>query len=187
MSTPSPVTGYILAGGLSRRLGRDKAALPWRGTTLLEYMTEILSTVSSTVQIIGRGAFPDLVPGIGPIGGILTALHSSTTEANLIIAVDLPLLTSDFLKYFNERCRQTDRLVTACKIESSFPVCLGVRASLKPVVDDYVAAGKRSLHGLIESCNPEIVSSRDLAEAGFAASLFTNINTEADYQSALRL
>src|SRR5881394_2170013 len=104
MSTPSPASGFILAGGQSVRLGRDKANLDWHGRPLLNHMVELLATVCDPVRIVGRGDLPDAIPGLGPIGGIFTALMSTATDLNLIVAVDLPLLTSHFLNDLKEWC-----------------------------------------------------------------------------------
>jgi molybdopterin-guanine dinucleotide biosynthesis protein A len=200
MSTPSP-TGYVLAGGLSRRLGRDKALLPWQKTTLLDHVTQLLGTVCHEVYIVGRhqtalpskescrepaGWLPDRTSGLGPVGGISTALHASQAEENIVVAVDLPSLTSEFLKYFKERCLYTLRPLTVCKIESAFPLCLGIRTSFVRVVDEYIAAGHRSIHGLIEGSDSELISLQDLVDVGFSAAIFTNINSESDYQAALK-
>ena len=59
------ITGFVLAGRQSRRMGRDKAMLDWRGQRLLDHMTQLLSTVADPVQIIGRGALPDRIPNCG--------------------------------------------------------------------------------------------------------------------------
>jgi molybdenum cofactor guanylyltransferase len=206
MSTPRPLTGFVLAGGLSRRLGRDKASLPWpepprrfaapflraegsSGFTLLDNMVEILATACDPVFLVGRRTargLPDHTVGLGPVGGISTALHRSRTDHNIIVAVDLPLLTSDFVKYFKERCQQSDRYVTACKIGSAFPLCVGIRTDFKDAVDHYIAAGHRSVHGLIEAGNPLVISLDELRRAGFSESIFTNINSESDYTAALK-
>src|SRR4051812_25688997 len=116
MSTPSPASGFILAGGQSVRLGRDKATLDWHGQPLLHHMVEVLSTVCDPVRVVGRGDLPDRTPGLGPMGGIITALASSTNAVNLIVAVDLPLLTSRFLNYLKQRCESSSRDLVVCKI-----------------------------------------------------------------------
>jgi molybdopterin-guanine dinucleotide biosynthesis protein A len=185
MSTPSPASGFILAGGQSVRLGRDKATLEWHGRHLLDHMVELLSGVCNSVQIVGRGNLPDLTPGLGPIGGILTALASSTTDLNLIVAVDLPLLTSSFLKYLKARSESSSRDLVVCKIASGFPLCWGARRNLRPGIDAYIASGQRSLHGLIGTTNCDVISTSQLQEAGFSEGIFANINTELDYRMTL--
>jgi molybdopterin-guanine dinucleotide biosynthesis protein A len=183
-------------------MGRDKALLPWvpPGFTLLDHVTHLLASVCHPVFIVGRQIpllvkegyrepaswLPDRVPGIGPLGGLSSALHQSQSENNIVIAVDLPFLTSDFLKYFKERCHHSSRPLTVCKIESAFPLCLGIRTDFRNIVDEYVASGSRSVQGLIEANNPEIISVNDLLSAGFSTSIFTNINTLTDYQLAIK-
>src|SRR5579871_732659 len=120
MSTPPQITGYVLAGGASRRFGRDKALVSWNqpSLTLLDHMVQLLGHVCSPVRIIGRGQLMDIQSGLGPIGGINTALAHSKTPENIIVAVDLPFLTVDFLKYFKERLKESQRPLTVCKIGS---------------------------------------------------------------------
>ena len=188
MSTPPPVTGYVLAGGLSRRMGRDKALLPWPPTslTLVDHMVRLLAHICNPVHIIGRGQMMDAQPGLGPIGGIATALHESQSPENIIVAVDLPFLTADFLKYFKERSQRSQRQLTACKIGSSFPLCLGIRSELVSGVDGYIDSGGRSVQGFLESHTVEIIALEQLQEAGFGSELFANINTHAEYEAALK-
>jgi molybdopterin-guanine dinucleotide biosynthesis protein A len=187
MSTPRPVTGYVLAGGASRRIGRDKALLPWTPTplTLLDHMVQLLAHVCDPVHIVGRRPLMDSRPGLGPIGGIATALHESESAENIIVAVDLPFLTADFLKYFKERSLRSQCQLTACKIRSSFPLCLQIRTEVVTAVNSYIDSGGRSVHGFIETLPTEIITPEQLWEAGFSDEIFVNINTPADYEAAL--
>lgn len=187
MSTPRPVTGYVLAGGASRRMGRDKSLLPWAPSplTLLDHIAQLLAHICEPVQIIGRGPIMDVRSGLGPIGGIATALRKSQTAENIIVAVDLPFLTVDFLKYFKERSQRSQCQLTACKIRSSFPLCLGVRTELAAALDAYIDTGGRSVRGFIDRHPTEILAAEQLLEAGFGSEIFANINTQADYEAAL--
>src|SRR5215207_2671871 len=109
MPSRSSTNGFILAGGQSRRMGTDKATLKWGETSLLDHMLQLLSTVADRVSVVGRGNFPDAIAGKGPLGGILTALQTTDSDFNLFLAVDLPLLTPDFLKMFHSRFRLCSR------------------------------------------------------------------------------
>ncbi|MHB1958685.1 MAG: molybdenum cofactor guanylyltransferase [Acidobacteriaceae bacterium] len=102
------ISGFVLAGGRSSRLGQDKALLPWptQGSsegnrqTLLQHSIARLQSVCATVSICAsRNDFPftgqiipDAMPGSGPLGGIVAALEHATTDWNFILAVDLPFL-----------------------------------------------------------------------------------------------
>ena len=186
MSTPSPVAGFVLAGGRSSRMGQDKATLDWHGRPLLKHMTELLRQVADTVQVVGRDDLPDRYPNLGPLGGISTALDVTSIAHNLIVAVDLPLLTLDFLKYFKERLIRTEHPLTVCNLESGFPLCLGVHQNLKDHLDIWMTRGDNSVRGFIRSVRCEFVTVADLTAGGFSPQLFLNINTDADYRAAWR-
>jgi molybdopterin-guanine dinucleotide biosynthesis protein A len=166
-------------------MGTDKTSLDWHGRTLLEHMIRLLSAVAENVHVAGKGDLLDEQPGYGPIGGILTALRYSSTQNNLIVAVDLPLLTVDFLKYFKERQNRSQSSLLVCKIGSVFPLCLGIQRSLLTALDSYVADGGKSIHGFIQAAAADIIGSTELAGAGFSSDIFFNINTEIDYRRAL--
>ncbi len=171
------VNGFVLAGGQSTRMGRDKAKLPWRGQSLLDHMIRLLATAVDHVQVAGRDALPDRIPNRGPLGGIATALENSNSDANLLVAVDLPLLTTEFLKYLRLRTEESAHPIVACKLGSSFPLCLGLKKDLLPTIEQRLAAGKLSVHALIEAVDSELLSWPDPA-------IFKNINTPADLESS---
>src|SRR5688500_14701009 len=83
----------ILAGGLSSRMGRDKSKLILGGKGLLSHIREPVKTLNVPVRIIRR----DLVPRCGPLGGIYTALKTTSAEAVLFLACDMPLVTAALL------------------------------------------------------------------------------------------
>ncbi|SRR5881296_2710185 len=177
-----PVNGFILAGGKSSRMGRDKALLDWHGLTLVSHMIHLLEAATDAVQVVGRDPLPDRVPGRGPLSGIATALEVSSTDANLILAVDLPFLTKDFLLYFRSQIERSSRRLFACKIESHFPLCLGVRKALLPEIERRLLSEDRSLQGWIAGSDSEILSEPQLQSTGFEASMFRNLNTPEDYE-----
>ena len=180
------LTGFVLAGGKSSRMGRDKTLLDWHGCSLLEHMLELLSKVADPVRVVGRAPLPDRLPDLGPLSGIATGLEASFTDANLFVAVDLPLLTPDFLKFLKSRIENSSQPVLACKIESGFPLCLGMWRPMLPEITARLKAGQLSVRGLLEAGATEIVSQEEIARLGFDLGMFSNINTEDDYRSALR-
>ena len=185
MSTSHDLTGFVLAGGKSRRMGRDKALLDWHGRTLLEHMVDLISSATGQVHVVGRDPLPDRRPDHGPLSGIATALETSETSAILVVAVDLPFLTKEFLNYLRSQAELSDSRLIACKIGSHFPLCLIIRQSLLPEVHRRLDAGDLSIHGLVEEAGERVISEPELRAAGFDPSLFRNINTEQDYREAL--
>jgi molybdopterin-guanine dinucleotide biosynthesis protein A len=175
--------GFVLAGGRSVRMGRDKADLEWHGRTLLEHMVTLLSCVTDRVQVVGRPPLNDLVPGRGPLGGIATALEVSDLDANLVVAVDLPFLTPEFLNYFKNRYQKSSEPALACSIGGRYPLCLWMKKSVLTEVHRRLDAGELSVHGLLNACGTDWITETELSSAGFSPMLFKNLNTPADLES----
>ncbi|XBH12561.1 molybdenum cofactor guanylyltransferase [Edaphobacter paludis] len=103
--TPADVSGYVLAGGRSSRMGQDKALLELAGKPLAQRAVEKLRQVCAEVSVVGNRAeleayaplVRDLHEGCGPLGGIEAALLQSARPWNLFMAVDMPFLPAGFL------------------------------------------------------------------------------------------
>ena len=176
------VTGFVLAGGKSTRMGQDKALLNWHGQTLLDHMVNRMRAVADPVQVVGRDQLPDFLPGLGPLSGIATGLETTATHANLFVAVDLPHLTVDFLKYLRTRLENSSHPLLACKIGSDFPLCLGIWRPMLPEIKRCLQASQLSVRGLIEAGSTELISETELRHAGFDSAIFGNMNTPDDYR-----
>lgn len=99
--------GFVLVGGRSSRMGRDKALLPLRGRTMVEVVAAAVAGAAGSATLIGNPdcygrlgfpVIPDERSGLGPLGGIATALAASHAHWNLIAACDMPNLTTPFLE-----------------------------------------------------------------------------------------
>jgi molybdenum cofactor guanylyltransferase len=116
-------SGFVLAGGASKRMGQPKALLPYRGTTLVEHVAKIVaeavgSVAPSSVALIGDPGslghlglpvFPDELPSYGPASGIYTALRVTNTDWNLVVACDMPAVTADLLRVLLLRAETAER------------------------------------------------------------------------------
>ncbi|MCP4553001.1 MAG: molybdenum cofactor guanylyltransferase [Bacteroidetes bacterium] len=109
------ITGIILAGGKSSRMGTDKGLLDFNGKKLVETAVGLLSQVcgniiisanSTNYDFVGYPVVKDIYPNSGPMGGIYSALKESTTKHNLVLSCDMPLiktaLLADLLKVIND-------------------------------------------------------------------------------------
>lgn len=112
----SPIaTGVVLAGGASRRMGRDKAALVLDGEPLLARVVNRLREAIDQVMVIGPpdrarivpdvSVFPDLEPGLGPLGGIYSALRHATTPRIFVAATDMPFLCPALVRHLIDLSR----------------------------------------------------------------------------------
>lgn len=163
-------------------MGQDKALLVWNDTSLLEHMTQLLSTVATSVRVVGKSELPDKIPGKGPLGGILTGLEITEQAANLFLAVDLPLLTQDFLKLFLSRFLASRKPLQACRVSRDYPLCLGIQRSLLPTIKQRVESNVLSIRSLIEESNAEILDEGDLKSLGFDCGMFANLNTPQEWR-----
>ena len=186
MPLNTSTNGFVLAGGRSRRMGQDKATLRWGNTSLLEHIVQLLSTVAAPVRIVGRGEFLDKIPAKGPMGGILTALQDTDRDANLFLALDLPLLTPDFLRMFHSRFLASSKPLLACKIAGKFPLCLGVRRELATDIERRVRTDNLAIHAFVQESNTDVLEEAEIRQEGFDTAMFANINTPQDWEGLAR-
>src|SRR5262249_48719681 len=142
----------------------------------------LLSSVAQPVYSVGRDSLPDSFPDCGPLGGIATALQTSTSDANLVVAVDLPLLSPSFLRWFVQRIRSMEKLLIACSLGEEYPLCIGIHRDLKRGLESRTHDSDLAVHRWIEASDPEIIPESELRSAGFAPSMFHNINTPQEWR-----
>lgn len=148
----------ILAGGGSQRMGRDKAELPWRGTTLLAHLVELVREAECRPIVIGRAqapagvtALPDAEPGQGPLGGLVTALGHLRMDL-MLIACDLPLLDLPALCWMRDQRERAALHGLSVLHHGQVEPCFSLyRPSVLALARERLAEGRRSLHGLIDA------------------------------------
>jgi molybdenum cofactor guanylyltransferase len=199
------VNAFVLAGGQSTRMGRDKALLQFRGGPLIEHALVNLRALGFSPRIAGTrpdlGAYapiiPDNYPGSGPLAGIEAALSASDTDLSLFLPIDLPLLPLEFLRWMIARAFETSALATIPSLQGHpQPLCAVYHHRLLPYVQSALAAGDRKVIRVVENAAVAISSKLDrfnietiAACLDFSASLpvhrwFQNLNTPADLQIA---
>lgn len=191
----SALTAFILAGGRSTRMGKDKAFILLEGRTLLERALGLVCSVTSDVRIVGDPAkfssfasvVEDLFPGCGPLAGIHAALRSSQTDLNLILAVDIPFLIPAFLQYMLGRARGSDSAVTVCRTARGWqPLCAIYRRDFTSIAEKALCAGRYRIDALFAEVGTQVISELELETAGFSSDLFSNLNTPDDLAEAAR-
>lgn len=192
------LTGFVQAGGASRRMGRPKAVLLIDGETMLDRQVRLLRSVASRVVIVGgnqeysKGSdvlrIPDLVMGRGPLAGIYTALAETRVEFNLILGCDLPFISRRLLRYLAVRAIAAGGDVTVpCSWDGRLqPLCAVYRRQALHAVRSRITLGDNTLRSFFPKVHCTVIPWRDLARAGFRQSIFGNMNTPEDYELARR-
>ena len=106
MITKKDITGIILAGGKSLRMGTDKGFLKWNNKLFIESIIDALDPLVSAIIIVsnderydafGTKRVKDIIENAGPVAGIYSGLKASKTEYNLVLSCDIPLITTSIL------------------------------------------------------------------------------------------
>jgi molybdenum cofactor guanylyltransferase len=189
------ITGIILAGGKSSRMGSDKGLLEIGGKTLLEIAIFNLSVLCSRILIstnsrlydqFGTEIVPDIFPGIGPMGGIYSALKRSSTKKNLVLSVDLPFVNEGLLNHLISGSEKCQVAVPWSGGEYFEPLCACYDLSLLPLMEQFIHSGNNKLPDLFRQCNINPMVINEACDF-FHPSLFLNINTKTDLASAQNL
>jgi len=191
------VAAFILAGGKSTRMGSDKAFVMLDGRTLLARALDLAQSVTDNVRIVGSAekfaAFAPVVEDVfhdcGPLGGIHAALRasSSSTELNLILAVDVPFVSRVLLEHLIARARSSNAVATVPRAGGGWqPLCAVYRREFADAAETALSAGRYKIDALFVGVNVQAIEAEELARAGFASELFRNLNTANDLAAARR-
>jgi len=189
----SAVTGFILAGGASRRMGTDKACLTFGPERVVDRQIRLLRAVCRTVAIIGPPAryagtgtqvFEDEISGRGPLGGIHTGLLRARTEFSLFLGCDMPMMEERFLRYLCQQALASRALATVPPpwVEGRYPLCVVLRRSVLARIGFRLESGQNRVRGLFSRLPRRTVSRVEFARAGFSTRIFCNLNTPEDYE-----
>ena len=180
----------ILTGGSSRRMGRDKALLPFRGSTLLQTLIDryaACGTVGVSVDRAERFLFQnalelvDEYPGQGPMNGILSAFRKTDAPELLLTAVDLPYGDPTLALRLREMRADADVCVLRRGPKGVEPLFALYGRSCADVAEDCLRNGRKSLFALYDRVKVRYVAPEELPEFDLAH-IFTNVNTPQDYQ-----
>ncbi len=184
----------ILAGGQSRRMGRDKAFLPLGDKVVVQHVIDAASILNSPLILIandveryavfGLPVYPDLVPGAGALGGIYTALMVSTTPSVLCLACDMPFVHADLLRFLiNYPVDGADALVPQVGGRLQ-PLHAVYSRGVIPVLRQQLAQKSLAIHDFLTLVQTRIISEDRLSAVGFSREAFVNLNTPEDWRRA---
>lgn len=191
MSGSTKTAAAIVAGGGARRFGgQDKGRLVVAGRTIIVRQVEVLQRVASELLVVAPDparfadlpvtVVPDRVAGLGAIGGIDAALHATALDRVVVVACDLPFLTSDLLTHLVSLSNGLDGAwVRTERGVEPLVACYGTAARER--VARYIAGGGRKASDLGHVLKMAELTSPDLDRFGDPVRLLANINTPDDY------
>jgi molybdopterin-guanine dinucleotide biosynthesis protein A len=160
-------------------MGRDKARLRFHGGDLVAAVSAAVAGATGNVTLVGHAelpSIPDRYPGEGPLGGILTALHHTTTDWNLIVACDMPEVTAAFLGGLLERAARSvaDILLPVGPDAIPQTLCAVYRRRARAAMEDHFGGGARRVRDAFGGLAVELVK---VAKHSY----FQNVNTPEDW------
>jgi molybdenum cofactor guanylyltransferase len=188
------LAGVVLAGGESRRMGRDKATLPGPGgaATMAEYVVGIVAQRCEPVFVMAAPGQPvpalqarvirDDVRGLGPLpatGRGLRAAAEAGARLAFVCAVDMPLLTAELIDDLVRLAAETGAEVVLPWDGRSHYLAAVYRTDLAQRIEALVAAGERRMSALIDASDTQQIVLQDSRP-------LTNVNSEADLRALVR-
>lgn len=192
------VTGIILAGGKSTRLGRNKAVEQVSGKPLIQHVYDNLKTVAGQIIIVssrelaaisypeGLEVLVDMYPGKGPLSGIFTGLSAAKYEYSIVVGCDMPFLNSKVLRYLVARAEGCDAAVP--KINSQLePLHAVYSKSCIAAIKEQLEQDKLEIRALFPRINVRYIESDEYLEFDPDMISFVNVNNQADLDKAVCL
>jgi molybdopterin-guanine dinucleotide biosynthesis protein A len=200
------VTGIILSGGKSSRMGVNKSLLKVGEITIIERMHDLMQRLFKEVILITNDPanykflnipiYEDLFKQKGPLAGIHSGLTHSSTEVNFIISCDLPFITAQIVKYLIDF--KTEKLITVAKAGGYIQQLAGKYSKecaseaekiLNEDLNEEIETSKKknkniSVQKLIEMVGAEIISADTLPF--YKEEIFFNMNDVEDYNLLLK-
>jgi molybdenum cofactor guanylyltransferase len=182
------VSAAILMGGAARRLGgRDKSRLVVGGQTILSRQLQAIDGITDDILAIGgdgvhapplRGV-ADRRPGLGPLAGLEAALDAARGDTVLLLACDLPFITTPLLAHLVTLAPTADAVVPRTD-RGYHPLCAVYHRRCMEAVRRRLDTGALALQGLLQEITVRVVEGQELAQFGRETRLLANANTPSD-------
>lgn len=181
------ITGVVLAGGESSRMGEDKSIMIFREKQLIDFSIKALSPycskifISSSKEIhddFNQKRIEDKYQKIGPIAGIQSALENSKTDYVIVLPCDSPMVKKEFVEFLISQIDDKyDVLVP--KYQSHLePLFAVYHKRILPIIEEQITNKNYKLMNLISKINSKKIEVQD-------RTCFVNINTQEDFRKYL--
>jgi molybdenum cofactor guanylyltransferase len=190
------MTGIILAGGESRRMGTDKAFLDVEGRPMIEHILAVFSTLFRKTIVVTNTperyrtydveVTSDVLDIRGPLTGIYSGLLRSDDEYNFVAACDMPFLNPRLIAYMGEVAAGYDAVVPQF---SGFlePLHAVYRMGILPAIETQIRKQDRRIRGIFDHIQVRYVTEEEIARFDPQKRSFRNLNTPKEYKEAVCL
>jgi molybdopterin-guanine dinucleotide biosynthesis protein A len=189
------VTGVILAGGKSRRMGRDKAFLPFGRGLLIERVIAVLRQVTDEIVLITNTPeqyrrfelpmFADVIPEAGSLGGIYTGLVYGQAPYRLCLACDMPFVKPEFLRLLCDTAPEAD-VVIPRNADDFQPLCAVYSQACREPIRQCIDGGRLKITGFFDQVRVRVIAGAELVRYDPHDVMFFNANTPEEYEQARR-
>jgi len=181
------ITGIILAGGKSSRMGSDKGLILFNGKPMVSYSIElmkefcdriIISTSNPEYAQFGYELIPDIYPDKGPLGGLYTCLKESNSEINLCLPCDVPLMFRGILQKLTDESDSQSCIVPLTPLPE--PLIAVYPSAVIPVLEQMLNEGTYKMASIYD-CFPTKYINLDQFPEGTNIKQFRNMNSMSDF------
>ena len=181
------ITGIILAGGKSSRMGTDKGFLMLNNKPFVQYSIDALTPLVSKIiivsdnpdyDILGFKRVNDLTKNAGPVAGICSGLEASSTDYNLILSCDIPLITSHVLEKLITNIDTNSEIIQVESQGKSMPLIALYKKQVTPIFNTFLKNNERRLRVVIKHCKSKNIA----LEKEYAYSTM-NVNTQTELKA----
>lgn len=191
------VTGVVLAGGRSRRMGFNKAEAEMQGESMLMRMIDKLKEITPTILVssgtvsypnLSFPQIPDEYPQCGPLGGIYSVLKASNTSLNLVLSCDIPMVSIALLEHIVAKAKKSNALITLpIDYDGQLQMmCAVYHKNVLPILRQQIDAHlfkMKSLVDLVATEYVEISKEHPL----YQENAFMNVNNPTNLEEARKL
>jgi molybdopterin-guanine dinucleotide biosynthesis protein A len=173
-------------------MGSDKALLSIGGQTLLERTLRTAAAVAERIAIVGPReryarfgeVIEDAYADCGPLAGIHAALGATTTDLNLMLSVDMPLMTASFLGWLLQTAKAAgEPIVVPDALGGLQPLCAVYRRQVRGIAEQALQKGDYKIGKLFALMPTRYLSEQEIVANGFSTTIFSNVNTRDEFEA----
>lgn len=183
------ITGIILAGGKSKRMGRDKGFMLYNGKPFIQHSIDALEPIVSEIIIVSNNAeydvfqkkrVTDIITDAGPLAGLYSGLQHSKTENNLVLSCDIPLINTEVLEELISHSDTNADIVQAQSQDRKMPLIALYKKKCKELCFSLLEQGEKRLRVLVAQSNTKTIILNKTLE------VYTkNINTPIEFKDII--